>query len=141
MAKSDEQLNKQDARRSRNTTAGGKADTRDNYRFVNIELTSSQKEEFKALLADGEFDDVSLDAWLLAGYKVTFSSGDGGKTVVCSVICGVVGDANYGYILTGRGGDSTTALRVAAYKDTYLCENGEWLTSPNLTAKSTGDIG
>lgn len=141
MAKSDEQLNRQDERRNRGAAASGKAHARDNYRFVNIELTTSQKEEFKALLDDGEFVDVSPDSWLLAGYKVTFSSGDNGKTVICSVICGVDGDANYGLILTGRGSDSATALRVAAYKDTYLCENGAWLTSPNLSGKSAGDIG
>lgn len=111
------------------------------FRFVNIELTAEQKEDFKALLAAGEFNEVCVDDWTRLGYKVSFTSGDAGKTSICSVVCGVEGDPNHGQILTGRGGDSTTALRVAAYKDTYLCEDGVWGTSPNLRGGAAGDIG
>lgn len=111
------------------------------FRFVNIELTALQKEDFKTLLAQGEFDHVRIDDWTRLGYKVSFTTGDRGETSICSVVCGVEGDPNYGQILTGRGSDSTTALRVAAYKDTYLCEDGVWGTSPNLRGGTAGDIG
>ncbi len=111
------------------------------HRFVRIELNTTTKEQFRALLADGEFTPGELDGFLQAGYSVRFSPTDGGKTIVCTVSCSLDSDPNNGLMLTGRGGDASTALAVCAYKDRYLCENGAWASGEDMVAGSAGDIG
>jgi len=111
------------------------------FRFVKLELDAARKSEFKALMDSGEFGTMDVDQYLRVGYKVTFSAQNEGNTVVCSISCNNPDDANYRSILTGRGRDASTALAVATFKDTYLCENGIWATGEPAGGLAPDDIG
>lgn len=138
MAKSDEQLERKSTGRGKSRASGQGNRPEYTHRFVNLDLTTDTKAQFKALLADGEFDQSTVDEFLQSGYSVRFSATDGGKTIVCTVTCSVETDPNNGLMLSGRGGDSATALRVCLFKDTYLCENGAW-ASGELANREGGD--
>lgn len=126
------------------TSTPSRPDTRlgyGDYRFVRVELSTEQKDEFRALVDAGEFDRFSIDDFLKSGYTVKFSAQDAGKTITCSVTCGVAGDVNCGLILTGRGRDSTTAARVVAFKDVYCCDDGAWASGERRGGEASDDIG
>lgn len=125
---------------STDSNTGGKSG-KFNFRFVRIELSQDNKQEFKSLVDSGEFDSISIDDYTKLGYKVSFTIQDDGKTTLCSISCGLEHDPNYQRILTGRGGNSIIALRVAAYKDIYLCEDGVWATGELASMDTTPDIG
>lgn len=109
-------------------------------RFVRIELTEKDKEQFRALLEAGEFESLRIDDFLSERYSVSFSEGDGGKTVVCTVRMAYVDHPNAGLSLTGRGRDSATALAVCAYKHTYLCSEQLWRAAEDSRGGSYSDI-
>jgi hypothetical protein len=138
MSKSDEQLERKNSGRRQSGSKGQGGGREYTHRFVNLDFTPDTKATFKSLLADGEFANSTVDEFLRSGYSVKFSSADSGKTVVCTVTCSIEGDPNNGLMLTGRGGDATTALAVALYKDTYLCENGAWASGEDA-ARARGD--
>lgn len=111
------------------------------YKLVRIELTSSEKEDFAGLLADGEYTGLTVSFFLDQGYTVKFSTQDSGKTVVVSITCPVPDHYNAGGVLTARAGDPATALAVAAYKDVVLVADGNWFECEARRAGATPDIG
>lgn len=136
--------NKPKGKSSGSTPAAGKKAGKVGYsdfRFVRIELLDKEKEEFRSLLAAGEFDHVSVDDFIQEGYKVTFVGQDGGNTALCSISQPNDNHHNAGLILTGRGRDSATAVRVCYYKDKYLCDDGLWREAEARRGGQYDDVG
>lgn len=110
-------------------------------RFVRIELTEAEKQDFRALLAASEFSWAFLDKCIEAGYKVTFSRDKDNRGVLCSIRCETTGLLDSGLILTGRGGTVSTALAVAEYKTNYLADENGWLAAETRRGGSYDDVG
>ena len=110
------------------------------FRFVRLELTEPEKDNFRSLLGSGEFESLSPDDFLPDGYKVSFTSGDNEASVICSISQPFATHHNHGLILTGRGRDSATALAVCAYKHLYLCEDTLWREAEQRRGGSYSDI-
>jgi len=134
-----EAIHKRAAARDKSADKGGRVAFAD-FKFVRLELLADEKDKFKALLASGEFDDISPDEFVSQGYTVKYSPGDAGKTVICSITQPMVNHCNGGLVLTGRGRDSAVALAVCAYKHVYLCTEGQWREAENRRGTAFDDI-
>jgi len=110
-------------------------------RFVNLELSEKEKEEFRALLAADEFTGEFLDTCIKAGYKITYSADKNGGGVLCSIRCEAAGLLDSGLILTGRGKSARIALAVCEYKSAYLSDENGWAAAENARGRSQDDIG
>lgn len=138
-------------RRFTDDTNGGKRDDnrKDNsgtvpygqMRFVRIELTEAEKQEFRALLAAQEFSWDFVDRVLLAGYKVTHSVDKNGGGFLCSIRAESTELLDAGLILTGRGKTVATAIAVCEYKFTYLAGDDGWLAAEVRRGGSYDDVG
>lgn len=127
-------------RDKRKSKGAGKVPFAD-IRFVRIELLESERQEFRAQLASGEFDDISIDDFLDSGYKITFSNDPRGAGVICSATALQGDHPNAGLVLTGRGRDSATALAVVSFKDSVLCPDGLWRAAEDRRGGSYSDVG
>lgn len=97
------------------------------FRFVKIELTEAEKQAYKGYLDSGDLDNVPISAWVSAGYKLSVSRDFTGNCDVASLAGQYKGMDNAGCIITARGRDSETALRVLFYKVHYLVGEALWL--------------
>ncbi len=111
------------------------------YRFVRIELTEAEKVEFRSLLASGELEGMDIDAWLERGYKFTLTRDSKGGGVIASLSQQNVDSEDAGLILTGRGGDTVTAMAVLTYKDKYLAGDDGWKACEARRGGGYDDIG
>jgi len=138
-------------RRFTSDTDGGKAAPRNSggserysfaeMRFVRIELTESEKEEFRALLAAGEFDSGFLDLCIDANYSITINRDKNGGGVLVSIRAEHKNMLDGGLILSGRGKDVPTAVAVCEFKSTYLADENGWLAAETRRGGSASDIG
>jgi hypothetical protein len=110
-------------------------------RFVRIELTEAEKEEFRALMANEEFTSDFLDKAVRAGYKVSFSLDKNGGGVLCSIRAESRGLLDAGLILTGRGKTIAVAVAVCEYKSNYLADENGWLAAETRRGGSFDDVG
>jgi len=110
-------------------------------RFVRIELTEAEKQEFKALLAAAEFSGDFLDRVLVAGYKVTLGVDKNGGGFLCSIRAEDRELLDAGLILTGRGKTTTIAVAVCEYKSNYLADEHGWLEAETRRGGSHDDVG
>lgn len=115
--------------------------TYNEMRFVRIELTEEEKEEFRTLLAADEFHAAFLDTCLAAGYNVTVGTDKRGGGVLCCIRAELKELLDGGLILSGRGKDFLTALAVCEYKATYLADENGWLEAEVRRGGSYSDIG
>lgn len=111
------------------------------FRFVNIEFTTGEREDFKLQFQAGEFDGYTIDHWLQQGYKVSFSVGNAGTTRICAISCKEAGHPNAGLIITGRGTDTATALGAVSYKIGVLCTDGLWQEAADRRGGTVDDVG
>lgn len=111
------------------------------YRFVRIELTEKEKDEFRGQLASGEFDDFDPSDWCRSGYKLTFSFDDTNNTFIATLTAQYKNMPNSGLVLTGRGGSIPTALAVLQFKHIHLCGDDGWKAAESLRGGSYSDIG
>jgi len=138
-------------RRFTSDTDGGKATSRnsgssDRYsfsemRFVRIELTTKEREEFHELLAQDEFDPRFLDLCLAARYNVSINRDKNGGGVLVSIRAEYKDMLDGGLILSGRGKDVFTAVAVCEYKSSYLADENGWLACETRRGGSATDIG
>lgn len=124
----------------RNTHTNGRIPFSE-MRFVRIELTEAEKQEFKSLLAAEEFSGDFLDQCIKAGYKVTFDRDKNGGGVLCSVRCETTELLDSGLILTGRGKTAAVALAVCEYKSNYLADENGWASAETRRGSSYDDVG
>lgn len=111
------------------------------FRFVRIELTEPEKQEFRALLDSGEFDEIPLDGWIGRGFKISISPDDKGGGIIASLSATYSDSDNKGLVLTARGRDAITALAVLEYKDKYLAGEDGWGSCEDRRGGSYSDIG
>lgn len=130
---------KRDSRRPGNTKS--KRLAFGDYRFVRIDLSSEEKDDFHTRVGDGSFRPLGIAAYLSDGYSVKFSQADGGKTVVCTLTQTNVSHPNAGLSISGRGRDTETAFAVVAYKDIVVCNDGQWLQTEYERSGTSPDIG
>lgn len=110
-------------------------------RFARIELSTEEKEDFKALLANGEFGMGAVSHWLDMGYKLSLNRDEAGGGIV-AVLSPIFKDCeNAGLQLSGRAGDFATALAVLEYKDFYVAGEDGWAACENRRGGSYQDIG
>jgi len=138
-------------RRFTDDTAGGKrTDNRKDsggtipyteMRFVRIELTETEKQDFRSLMAAEEFSGDFIDRVLLAGYKVTLSPDKNGGGFLCSIRAENRELLDAGLILTGRGKTVATAVAVCEYKSNYLADENGWLAAETRRGGSFDDVG
>lgn len=110
-------------------------------RFVRIELTEAEKQEFRALLAAEEFSPDFTDRVLTAGYKVGLSVDKNGGGFLCSIRAEARELLDAGLILTGRGKTVAIAVAVCEYKSTYLADENGWLEAEIRRGGSYDDVG
>lgn len=110
-------------------------------RFVRLELTESEKDEFRELHGSGELGEFDHDHWLQAGYKLSSSYDVRNKATVVSLTQQYAGMDNAGLTLTGRGGTYDKALSVLQYKLVYLVGDELWAAIEAQRGGSYGDIG
>lgn len=92
--------------------------------FINYELDREQAQECAAWRAD-VVDVVSVWTELVeGGYRVITKYDDYSSSCAAFIIPDE-GSDNFGYILTGRGGDAYRAIANALFKHAKVC-SGEW---------------
>lgn len=111
------------------------------YWFVSLEFQAGDKEDFQEWDGTGESSADYLDTILAEGCKVSFTIDERGGGVLCSASQQRADSENAGGILTGRGPDAATALRVLQYKDIVLASSGNWKQAAHERGQSRLDIG
>lgn len=111
------------------------------YRFVRIELLTSEKDQFKADVEAGDWTAPDMDEYLGKGYTLKFSSDPRGSGRLCTITCTDVESGDAGLQLTGRGSTAAAAYSVAAYKDFVICGDRSWLEAEHERGGSYDDIG
>lgn len=110
-------------------------------RFVNLDLSPAEKEEFRNLLADGRFDAVPFNDWLANDFSFKLSLSKDKRSVVATLTCSNSEHVCGGGILSAFGGDAATAIAVLRYKDEVLSDENGWFAAEANRGKHTPDIG
>jgi len=105
--------------------------------FVDLELSKAEKEALKDFCNTAEELDATLEGFLADETKVTFRYDERNR---CFVAFGfaAAGSENDGYILTGRGGSVTRAIRQLLYKGVVILD-GDWASYHNRGGTPDGD--
>lgn len=111
------------------------------HRFLRIELTAAEKDEFRSLLANGEFDGKEYDDWCRAGHKLSVSFDFQHNTFTVSLTGQYVGMSNAGLVVTARGSTVATALAALQFKLDYIIGDDEWVATQDSRGGSYDDIG
>jgi len=109
--------------------------------FVNLELSSAEKTNFRELDDSGEFDDVDIESWILLGYKLSISYDFKNACCTASLTASYRNMVNSGLILSARAGSASAAIRVLAFKDKYLADDGLWQPAADRRRGTDSDIG
>jgi hypothetical protein len=119
----------------KSTRSGGKAPSRDAFRrnsdveFINLELDTTQIGEYRQWRQDlGDVSSVWAEV-LEEGYRVNTKYDDYSGSYAAFIIPSEQSE-NFGYILTGRGGNPYRAVSEALFKFKFLLPGG-WATYPN----------
>lgn len=110
-------------------------------RFARIELTDAEKDEFRTLYGNEEFDPAFLSRLTDEGYSVKFVSDAKGGGKMCSVSFNVTGHPNSGWTLTGRASSDFKALAMVEFKHIYLCAGDPWSAVQDRRGGGYDDIG
>jgi len=92
--------------------------------FVNLELSVSDKENLVSYCTTLDELDAALEGMISDGYKFTLRYDEFNKAVAFFAFP-PEGDANAGYILSGRGRYPSRAIRQLVYKHHTMLE-GDW---------------
>jgi len=110
-------------------------------RFVRLELSEAEKQDFRSLLAAEEFTSDFLDRVIRAGYKVSLGIDKNGGGFLCSIRAESRDLLDAGLILTGRGKTIATAVAVCEYKSNYLADENGWAAAETRRGGSFDDVG
>ncbi|GJQ33883.1 MAG: hypothetical protein HBSAPP04_27220 [Ignavibacteriaceae bacterium] len=98
--------------------------------FVNINLSKSEKTQFKSWYADNQAElPMLLTAFLSAGYKTSMKYDFENSCFIVTAICEDDGLPNHGKALTSRSDDWLEALALNLFKTDVLSPDGVWETS------------
>ena len=100
-----------------------------NLTWVDINLDSKAKKEFKAMFQSGD-DSLLFDvqACLDGGLKFSLSWDEKRSAYRCTVVCNEVGNINQDKGFGSFAKSPLEALCVAAYKITTVTNGGEWVS-------------
>lgn len=105
--------------------------------FVSCELTAEDKASFKVWDVDfGDAFDLMMGR-VTEGYRLSISFNKRNDSYIASLTGAEGVGANEGYTLSAFGKDVATAIRVLAYKDSFILE-GVW---ENAKVQPKDDIG
>jgi len=105
--------------------------------FVDLELSKEEKAALREFAATMEELDEELEGLFKDGTKVTTRWDDRNSCYVAFAFA-ADGSDNVGYILTGRGGSASRAIRQLLFKNRVLLA-GEWFQYHNRSSNGTGD--
>lgn len=111
------------------------------FRFVRIELSESEKNEFRAMLAAGEYDELAFDDLLREGYKHTRSFDDTHNTYISTLTAQYKDMPDSGLVLTARGSSTAVADALLRHKHGYICGDDGWAAAETARGGSYDDIG
>ena len=118
-------------------TAPQRRNAGEDSEFVQLELTVKEKEALRAFGATSDELDGYIKDFLDNGNKITLKWDDRNTCYVAFGFPGV-DTVNGGYILTGRGGAPSRALRELVYKHAQIL-GGEWGNYHNRGGSGSGD--
>lgn len=95
--------------------------------FLEVELTSEQKEQLRAMDVAAEFPLTMLALLTREGYKVSFGMDKDGVTCRASLTDVDTGSPTQGYTLVGRGEGVQNAFASLMYKHQHVLSGG-WET-------------
>lgn len=115
----------------------GKAQKIDNGRqnwtkteFVNINLSKSEKTQFKSWFSDNQAELPRLLAvFITQGYKVSLKWDEGNGCFIATVICEDTSMENGGKALSSRSDDWVEALALNLFKTDVISDKGIWSAS------------
>lgn len=105
--------------------------------FVNVELTAEDKAYFRVW--DVEVDDAFdlLLGRVVGNYRLSISYNKKNDNFIASLTANEGTGENEGYTLSAFGKDMPTAIRVLAFKDSYML-NGDWTTAKTAAKDDIG---
>jgi len=113
---------------------GSRPGERQGSEFVNLELSAEQKTKLRSWCVDPDELDAELEGLLSDGTKITIKWDDRNSCYAAFAFASDDSD-NAGFILTGRGGGVSRAVRQLAFKHAVLLD-GVWANYRNLA----GDV-
>jgi len=105
--------------------------------FVDLELSAKEKAALKDWCMDQLDLDAELQGVLADGAKITVREDERNRCWVAFAFS-AEGSPNEGYILTGRGGSVSRALRQLAFKHHVLLD-GDWASYHNRPGSGDED--
>jgi hypothetical protein len=106
-------------------------------RFVDVKLSQAQREQFRSSVWGTD----ELVSWLATmaglGYRIGVSWASEQQAYFVSVTGRSTGGPNDGFCMTSFAGDVPTAVALAAFKHTVVCE-GDWHIGASDTDSSFG---
>jgi len=105
--------------------------------FVDLELSKEEKAALRDFCNTAEELDAELEGLLGDGTKITFRYDDRNRCFVAFGFAPSDSD-NGGFILTGRGGSVSRAVRQLVFKHSRILE-GQWDSYHNRGRGSEGD--
>jgi len=118
---------------------GGQANSRRNgdSEFVDLELSKAERAKLKDWCTDMLDLDAILQSVLAEGAKITVREDERNRCWVAFAFA-AEGTPNEGYILTGRGGSVSRALRQLAFKHHEVLD-GDWASYHNRPGSDDED--
>jgi len=105
--------------------------------FVQCEMNSERKKQFKAWTPKIDDLESAIQECLSPGYKLSFSVDTFHDTMQVSWYCSAEGDRNAGWCLTARGATIGSAFLVLLFKHTVILET-DWTSAPPLDEDGDG---
>lgn len=97
------------------------------FEFVEIRLTDTQKDEFKAKYAKDTNQFLGLLTETLSGdYKLSITYSEENKVFLASLTCRQPSNPNFNYVMTSRASDPWEAMALAMYKHHFACDDNDW---------------
>lgn len=95
------------------------------YKFLEVALSSLDKERLSALDGEAEFPYTGIGTLIRQGYKVSFSQDSRNQSFIASLTDNRPDSAFYKHILTGRGDTDIQSWVSLCYKHFYLAQE-DW---------------
>lgn len=95
------------------------------YKFLEVALSSLDKERLSALDGEAEFPYTGIAAFVEQGYKVSFSEDSRNNSFIASLTDNRQDSPFFKHILTGRGGTASHAWVALCYKHFVIAQE-DW---------------
>ena len=107
------------------------------FAFINVHFNANDQDWLCANESEADSTILEFISGLVDGYKLSVSFDKQSTRFNATLACSLVGDDNYGLILSSRGADAIAALFGLAYADLHKLE-GQWRRLNNLPGSRFG---